>query len=97
VTIFIISILLIISLFLNYYNNYKEQFYFEVSPQREKCLKEQDLAWLLEGAIDKPCFYITYKSDKDSMKLYPTITHLKDVGCFSFYQRLPAADNGSYL
>lgn len=40
-TIIILSILLIISLFMNYYDKFKENFYFEVSPQREKCLKEQ--------------------------------------------------------
>ena len=66
---------------------------FYANKPLEKGVKEQELSWLLEGAIDKPCFYITYKSDKDNMKPYPTITHLKDVGCFSFYQRLPSADN----
>ncbi|MBX9890075.1 MAG: glycosyltransferase family 39 protein [Amoebophilaceae bacterium] len=70
---------------------------FYANKPLEKGLKEQDLPWLLAGAIDKPCFYIIYKSDKEQMKPYPTITHLKDSGCFSFYQRLPATDNEGLL
>jgi hypothetical protein len=39
--VFGISILFIISIFLNFYKTSKEKFYFEVSPQRKKCLIEQ--------------------------------------------------------
>jgi len=36
-----ICVLLIISLFMNYYTQQIDSFYFEVSPQRKKCLEEQ--------------------------------------------------------
>jgi hypothetical protein len=39
--IFIMSVLFIISIFLNFFRASKEKFYFEVSPQRKKCLIEQ--------------------------------------------------------
>jgi hypothetical protein len=39
--IFMISTLFIISVFLNFYKSSTEKFYFEVSPQRKKCLIEQ--------------------------------------------------------
>lgn len=35
------SILFVISIFLNFIQNFSEQFYFEVSPNRKKCLQEQ--------------------------------------------------------
>jgi hypothetical protein len=41
VVIFIMTVLFIISIFLNFYKSSKEKFYFEVSPQRKKCLIEQ--------------------------------------------------------
>jgi len=36
-----ICVIVIISLFLNYYTQQVDSFYFEVSPQRKKCLEEQ--------------------------------------------------------
>lgn len=54
-----------------------------------KILQQPDIAWLLEGAIDKPCLFILYKSDKSFLAAYPSVKHIKDAGCFSFYKRLP--------
>ncbi|TSJ80772.1 MAG: glycosyltransferase family 39 protein [Candidatus Cardinium sp.] len=54
-----------------------------------KGLTQPDITWLLEGAIDKPCFFILYKSDRASLEHYKDITYLKSAGCFAFYKRLP--------
>lgn len=61
---------------------------FYTNKQPEKSFKEQDLLWLLGGPIDKPCFFILYKSESGFLKDYDNITHLNDSGCFAFYQRL---------
>lgn len=54
-----------------------------------KSLKKPDIAWLLEGTIDKPCLFILYKSDSALLEPYKDITCIKDAGCFAFYKRLP--------
>lgn len=54
-----------------------------------KSLKQADIDWLLEGAIDKPCFFILYRSDRTLLAHYPDITYIKSAGCFAFYKRLP--------
>lgn len=41
IVILFISVLFIISIFLNFMQSCPESFYFEVSPQRKKCLEEQ--------------------------------------------------------
>ncbi|WP_419241273.1 ArnT family glycosyltransferase [Cardinium endosymbiont of Nabis limbatus] len=54
-----------------------------------KRLTQPDIAWRLEGAIDKPCFFILYKSDRALLESYKDIIYIKDAGCFVFYKRLP--------
>ncbi|AWN82237.1 ArnT family glycosyltransferase [Candidatus Cardinium hertigii] len=55
-------------------------------------LKEANLSWLLTGPIDKPCFFILYKSDATLLEPYRDIVCIQsNPGCFAFYQRLPPA------
>ncbi|MGI2298863.1 ArnT family glycosyltransferase [Candidatus Cardinium hertigii] len=54
-----------------------------------KSLRVADINWLLEGPIDKPCFFILYKKDRAMLKDYLDITYIKSSGCFAFYKRLP--------
>lgn len=53
------------------------------------CLKEKDTSWLLTGAIDKPCFFIAYKSDEGFFEPYTDVVRIREAGCFVFYQRSP--------
>lgn len=54
-----------------------------------KSSAQRSLSWLLEGPIDKPCFFILYKNDQRLMADYPDITYMDHSGCFVFYKRLP--------
>ncbi|WP_339044640.1 ArnT family glycosyltransferase [Cardinium endosymbiont of Tipula unca] len=63
---------------------------FYMDKQPERSFKERDLLWLLEGSIDKSCLFILYKNEASFIKDYENITHIKDSGCFSFYQRIPS-------
>ncbi len=54
-----------------------------------KPLKNPDIDWLLAGNIDKPCFFILYKSDQKLLQAYKDITCIKVRGGFAFYKRLP--------
>ncbi|WP_243017896.1 MULTISPECIES: ArnT family glycosyltransferase [Candidatus Cardinium] len=56
---------------------------------QSKALNKRNIAWLLTGEIDKPCFFILYKSDRELLRDYENITYIKDMGCFALYQRLP--------
>ncbi|WP_342265323.1 glycosyltransferase family 39 protein [Cardinium endosymbiont of Philonthus spinipes] len=56
-----------------------------------KRFKQPDIAWLLEGAIDKPCFFILYERDSALLAYYSDVIYIKSSGCFAFYKRLPQA------
>ncbi|ROT47260.1 ArnT family glycosyltransferase [Candidatus Cardinium hertigii] len=62
---------------------------FYTNKTAEKSIKEKNVAWILTGPIDKPCFFIVYKNDAVLLENYKDIHCIKEAGCFSFYERLP--------
>lgn len=62
---------------------------FYADKQIDKNSQKKNIYWFLEGAIDKPCFFILYKNETNILKNYKDIIPIKSAGCFAFYQRLP--------
>lgn len=73
------------------FKSYAHYFYFR--QPRYGHDKYKDDKWLLQGAIDKPAYFITKVQKKHKLKPYDDIHWMEDKGGFAFYRRLPPPEN----
>lgn len=70
-----------------YYKSYAHLFYSQKAPLADD--RSYDHAWLLEGDIDKPVYFITKLNKVGELEKYPDIIRIGDENGFVFFKREP--------